>query len=257
MHQILSYENLLELKFNKLGNDFLILRGFHKNDESYSYYHDAFAFRPSNWRDFSQKFCRAAEYEVRTEYNSTVEFNNFPAPFSAYNKILQLLLDEQSMGYLGIADTDTPEEKMAKIDQFVNNKDKMAALKPARAESIERIYQAREGAEIFYLEFPSFLHVEAFNNIHDLIKTQLFITGKYNADDIIVLNGDKQVKRFVEEKGESLFGQIEAAGGKAPSREYLRGFSDKLAYILSNKSYYPNFHKATAAYNKNPAQERS
>ena len=255
MDKILSYENLQEIKFNELGNHFLILRGFHKNDKHYPCYHDGFALRASDWRDFSQKFCQAASYEDHTEHNSTVGFNHFPAQLSAYNKILALLLAERSMEYLGITDTYNPEEKIAKIDDFVNDRDKMAALNPASAESIKRIYQARDGKEIFYLEFPSFMQVEAFNNIHDLIKMQLFITAKYNADDVIVLNGDGQVKSFIEEKGESLLEQIEPWNAQTPGQKYLKGFSAQLSHILSNKSCHLNFPKA-AAYNKITPRER-
>ena len=254
MKEILAYKDFAGIDFNDSFENFLIIRGFNKNDSERTVWHDIVAVAADSWRDLSQKLVEKYEYTERTEFNSTVEFNYFSARLPAYNKILNILLDKFEPAYIGIAPAMNVDSKCKAIDVFVNDSVKMSLLHPAARLSVKNLHKARTGDEIFFFEFPEFLQVQAYNDIRDLVKAQLFQAGRYEADDVLVLQGDAQVKKFVTEKGKSLLAQIDFGPrrGRSPEASYLRGFWKELPEGL-NEHYFP---QARAAYNARAGREK-
>ena len=242
MSNIISYTDLAKFDFKNKTQNVLIIRGYHKYDphKFYTVQHEALLACGSDWVQLSKNFHEAATLDVREDFVPEVSYNLMADKNCCYAKIVDKLADKFNFDSLGINSQNTPTQNGKALDKIIAS----AAFQKLDTRFKSLITNLRTAAkehtgQKFFLENDSFSTCLIESDIKSFFKTQMIHTGKYQPDDIIVLFGDNEVKRFIESNGSTLLKEIKtdmSKGTNALRREaYLNGYYEEALEELFNE----------------------
>ena len=229
MRNIITYKNI---KFKKSDNHFMLIRGFLKDSDYSASYHDSYEFKADDWQEFSVNLHNVLSEGLEEMYVPSITRNLLGGEDCAYNEMFSLLMHYRDKAQLGILPTDNKSQIKKKLSQLTDKDYKSLAIAGYTLNVIKNILKYKDSDEIYYIRrnnsasrFP-----DTFGNVRDLINSQVIITGKYDASDAILLHGDAQVEKFIDEKGASLLKKIKFKTNDQTLEKYnyLNGFINQV-----------------------------
>ena len=263
MSKITSYNDLSKFDFKNKTQHMLIIRAYHKYDphNTYRVYHDALIASGSDWVQLSKNFNQVATQESSEDFTPELTYNLMADKNFCYGKIVEKLAEHFNYETLGINAKNTPTQNAKAVEKIIAH----PAFQKLRSGLKDMIINLRDAAkehtgQKFIMEYKYYDTCLVDSDIKNFFKTQLFNTGKYTPDDVIVLCGDNEVKKFIASEGGALLKKIKVDPAKADQRRreiYLRGFySEGMQELFTEDMREVNpkvkFPKGYDAYTKSP-----
>ena len=261
MAQIISYKDFNDIEFSNRPDEFkelLIVYAATNHPFPSRVFAPAVshsAVRANSWgmlskalNDYIQrkKHAQAELREITVARAPQARYNYFPNEDSIYNDSLNILLEHVRLPDLGLNEASSPEEIKAAIDRQVQVVDRGQQVLTNLHAGLKEFLQQPRSERLFTLHYPATGHTFATDNLPALVKEQLKTESERDYDTVLVLDGDGEVKSFIQDQGKTLLKKI-ALNRDLPKDQwqiYCKKIVRTVEDIVSmNKKQYPQAYK--------------
>ena len=225
----------------------------------YTVYHEPVLASGNDWLQLSKSFHKLATYEERDDFIPQTTYNLMADKNCCYAKIVDKLADYFTFDSMGLSAQNTPPQNRKAVEKLMTTpafKNMRGGLKKSII-NLKNAAQEHTGQK-FFLEYEHYDTCLVASDIKAFFNVQLENTGKYLPDDIIVLFGDNEVKKFIESKGAALLKKIPVDRAKTDGMRkdrYLAGYYQQAMEELFHDDWreveaQKKFPKAFEAFTK-------